>query len=92
MDHRGKVPGIRDKLVHFPGVLTDKVACVAIVLECNRGKCHRFVEIWFTFPGKNGKMALKSTFSRGKCTKFAGKWFTFRIRINVVEVRVWTIL
>ena len=29
--------------------VTDRVACVAIVLECSPGKCHRFVVNWFAF-------------------------------------------
>lgn len=42
----GKVPGIRGKLVHFPGVLIDREACMSVVLECSRGKV----------PGIRGKL------------------------------------
>ena len=41
------------------------------------GKCHRFAEIWFTFPGRTAKIAVESIFSRGKCREFAADWFTF---------------
>ena len=46
------------------------------------GKCTKFAAIWFTFPGKKGEMAVKSTFSARKCTKKAGKWFTSPLRQN----------
>ena len=42
------------------------------------GKCLEFAAKWFTFPGKNGKMAVESTFPAGKCLGFAVIWFTFR--------------
>ena len=41
------------------------------------GKCTKFAAIWFTFPGKKGEMAVKSTFSAGKCTKKSGKMVHF---------------
>ena len=47
------------------------------VCEGGRGKCRRFVEIWFTFPGKNSENGGKSIFSRGKCRKFPADRFTF---------------
>ena len=39
-----------------------------------RGKCRRFVEIWFTFPGKNSENGGKSIFSRGKCPRIPGRF------------------
>lgn len=47
-----------------------------------RGKCCRFVEIWFTFPEKTAKMAVESIFSRGKCLEFPANWFTFHHQAN----------
>ena len=55
----GKVPRIRGKLVHFPGVLIDREACMSVVLECSRGKCLEFAAIWFTFPESAGKVRIK---------------------------------
>ena len=42
-----------------------------------RGKCRRFAAKWFTFPGKNSKIAVESTFPAGKCLEFVENWFTF---------------
>ena len=42
------------------------------------GKCREFAAKWFTFPGKNGKMAVESTFPAGKCRGSVEIWFTFR--------------
>ena len=41
------------------------------------GKCRRFVEIWFTLPGKNSENGGKSIFSRGKRLEFPADWCTF---------------
>ena len=54
-----------------------RMAVKTIVKFRLRGKCRRFVEIWFTFPGKTAKMAVKSTFPAGKCHRFPVNWFTF---------------
>ncbi len=54
-----------------------RMAVKTIVKFRLRGKCPGFAAIWFAFPGKTAKMAVKSTFPAGKCRRFAEKRFTF---------------
>gem|GEM_PF-2943503 len=52
----GKVPWIRDKLMHFPLIGWTKnagrIAAEAIVRFRSWGKCLEFPANWFTFPGR----------------------------------------
>ena len=50
---------------------------MAIVLECSQGKCRRFVEIWFTFPGKNSENGGKINIFEGKVPHIRGKTVHF---------------
>ena len=50
---------------------------MAIVLECSQGKCRRFVEIWFTFPGKNSENGGKINIFEGKVPQIPGRLVHF---------------
>ena len=66
----------RSRISQEPGASYSGKVCVVCV-RGGRGKCLRFVEIWFTFPGKNSENGGISIFSRGKCRRFVEIWFTF---------------
>ena len=82
---QGKVPLIRGNLVHFPPIgrtrNAGKMATEAIVLFRPPGKCHRFAEIWFTFPDRKcrqkGRRSDCLISSQGKVPRIRGKTVHF---------------